>query len=286
LRERLLAIAGNSFATKWADNPELQAVLGQAYAEMQLIDKAIEAYTLALKAEQAHAPIRVIEQLANLMARRAAIEKAKRGDPKKEINEAIALLMGLPKLADGGLTAERWSLLGSCSKRLAQVTSGDERIGALKEMRRCYGEAFRRKEAGGKFDTYSLLNQLLADTLLGQLGIAADDKEPSIDLDGGLLRAENEAQTLDNDDPNFWNGVALADVALGRALLLGQLDEKVQQQVIAAYLRPWRRGASALQFSSVLEQMEFLIDILASHPALGGATGAIVAQLRGATGVA
>jgi hypothetical protein len=253
---------------------------------MQLIDKAIEAYTLALKAEQAQAPIRVIEQLANLMARRAAIEKVKRGDPKKEINEAIALLMGLPELADGGLTAERWSLLGSCSKRLAQVTSGDERIGALKEMRRCYGEAFRRKEAGGKFDTYSQLNQLLADTLLGQLGIAADDKEPSIDLDEGLLRAENEAQTLDNDDPNFWNGVALADVALGRALLLGQLDEKVQQQVIAAYLRPWRRGASALQFSSVLEQMEFLIDILASHPALGGAISAIVAQLRGATGVA
>jgi tetratricopeptide (TPR) repeat protein len=286
LRERLLAIVGNSFATKWADNPELQAVLGQAYAEMQLIDKAIEAYTLALEAEQAQAPIRVIEQLANLMARRAAIEKAKRGDPKKEINEAIALLMGLPKLADGGLTAERWSLLGSCSKRLAQVTSSDERIGALKEMRRCYGEAFRRKEAGGKFDTYSLLNQLLADTLLGQLGIAADDKEPSIDLDEGLLRAENEAQTLDNDDPNFWNGVALADVALGRTLLLGQLDEKVQQQVIEAYLRPWRCGASALQFSSVLEQMEFLIDILARHPALGGGIGAIVAQLRGATGVA
>jgi hypothetical protein len=32
--------------------------------------------------------------------------------------------------------------------------------------------------------------------------------------------------------------------------------------------------------------MEFLIDILATHPALGGGIGAIVAQLRGATGVA
>jgi hypothetical protein len=286
LRERLLEIAANPFATRWAENPELQAALGQAYAEMQLIDKAIEAYTLALKAEQAHAPIRVIEQLANLMARRAAIEKATRADPKKEINEAVALLMGLPKLADGGLTAERWSLLGSCSKRLAQVTSDGERIAALKEMRRCYGEAFKRKEAAGKFDTYSLLNQLLADTLLGLPGIAADDKQTDVKLDEGLLRAENEAQTLDNDDPNFWNGIALADVALGRALLSGQLDEKVQQQVIAAYLRPWRRGASALQLSSVLEQMEFLIDILAGHPALGGGIGAIVAQLRGATGVA
>src|SRR5262249_429803 len=100
-------------------------------------------------------------------------------------------------------------------------------------------------------------------------GIAAEDKEPRIDLDEGLLRAEDEAQTLDNDDPNFWNGVALADVALGRALLLGQLDEKVQQQVIAAYLLPSRRGASALQFSSVLEQTEFLIDIFCQPPGVG-----------------
>ena len=63
--------------------------------------------------------------------------------------------------------------------------------------------------------------------------------------------------------------------------------------MIAAYLRPWRRGASPLQFSSVLEQIEFLIAILidgagapeqGSEPLCAGLR-AIAAQLRAATGV-
>jgi hypothetical protein len=83
--------------------------------------------------------------------------------------------------------------------------------------------------------------------------------------------------------------VALADIALGRGLLQGRLDGAVQQDVIAAYLRPWRRGASALKFASVLEQIEFLIAILTQPDEVpeGGALcaglHAIMTQLRAAT---
>jgi tetratricopeptide (TPR) repeat protein len=270
LRDRLRTIATGEFAALWANNPELQAAFGQAHAELGMIDEAIEAYRLALEADEAQAPIRVIEQLANLLARRAATRRT--ADPQKEIHEAIALLKGLPELAGGGYTAERWSLLGSCNKRLAQVTTDEPRITALLAMRWCYGQAFKRWEKTGKFNTYSLLNQLAADTLLGLLNVPPAADEISIGRDEALLRAENEARTLDDDDPKFWNGVTLADVALGRALLQGPLDDRVRQEVIAAYLRPWRRGGSALKFSSVLEQMEFLIAILCG----ADATAAIV----------
>jgi tetratricopeptide (TPR) repeat protein len=290
LRDRLREIAASRFATRSANDPklkaEVQAVFGQAYAELGMIDDAIAAYRLALEADEAQAPIRVIEQLANLLTRRAAARRT--ADPQKEIHEAIALLKGLPELAGGGHTAERWSLLGSCNKRLAQVTTDEPRIAALRTMRWCYGQAFKRWEKTGKFDTYSLLNQLAADTLLALLNVPPAADEIGIGRDEALLRAENEARTLDDDDPNFWNGVTLADVALGRALLQGRLDDGVRQEVIAAYLRPWRRGASALKFSSVLEQIEFLIAILcgtdATAPLCDGLR-AIVAQLRTATGV-
>src|SRR5262249_20798724 len=182
---------------------------------------------------------------------------------RKEIREAIALLEGLPKLGPrGGRTSERWSLLGSCNKRLAQVTSGKQRIKALETMRECYKQAFDRQAESGTFDSYSVLNRLAADNLLKLLGAAPKQDGQDVRPFEWLRRAENESRDRDEADPSFWNGVPLADVALGRALVQGQLDANVQQEIIAAYLKPWRRGASALPFASVLEQIEFLIIVL------------------------
>jgi hypothetical protein len=138
---------------------------------------------------------------------------------------------------------------------------------------------------------YSLLNRLMADALLWLL----DGRNKPDDIDESLTRAEDEARTRDHDNPEFWNGVALADIALGRELLKGRIDGDVQREMIAAYLRPWRRGGSALKFASVLEQFEFLMAILAREPgtapdvtrdALCAGLNAILTQLRAATGVA
>ena len=291
LQQRLAAISKNltGRAERWSKDPRVQAALGRAYAELGMPDQAISAYTLALKAEKAWAPVRVIEQLVNLRARRATKMSAD-DHPDQEISNAMALLNGLPKI-DGDYTSEQWSLFGSCYKRFAQVTAGSKRSDALMEMRRCYDQAFERRRAAKFFDTYSLLNRLMADALLWLL----DGRDKPGDIDELLTCAEDEARTRDHDNPEFWNAVALADIALGRELLKGRLDGDVQRDVIAAYLRPWRRGASALKFASVLEQFEFLIAILAREPgsapdvtkdALCAGLNAILTQLRAATGVA
>ena len=159
----------------------------------------------------------------------------------------------------------------------------------------CYHNAFVRRQQDGAFDPYPLLNRLLADTLLELFNVEPSHKPDSepIGADEWLRRAEQKAREADVDNPDFWNGVPVADIALGRALLQGRLDASTQQEVVAGYLRPWRRGASAVQFGSVLEQLDFLIQILDGEPAgdnqrlpLCVGLRAIAAQLRAATGVA
>lgn len=297
LREQLLAIATtvNGPAVRWGDDPELRACMGEAYAKLGMYQEAIDSYTLALRAETASAPIFIIEQLANLRARMAVKDK-NNAAARKEIKRSIALVGSLPKFArNNDHTSERWSLLGSCYKRLAQISVGKARISALQEMSCCYHNAFVRRQQDGAFDPYPLLNRLLADTLLELFNVEPGHKPDSepIGADEWLRRAEQKAREADVDNPDFWNGVPVADIALGRALLQGRLDASTQQEVVAAYLRPWRRGASAVQFGSVLEQLDFLIQILDGEPAGDGqrlplcvGLRAIAGQLRAATGVA
>ena len=102
-----------------------------------------------------------------------------------------------------------------------------------------------------------------------------------------------EAQAADAADPSFWHGIHIADAGLGRALWRGELDDLAQRAAVEAYLRPWRRGASRLEFASVLEQIGFVITVLGDGPRkpdagrkkLRDALDAILAQLHSATGV-
>jgi tetratricopeptide (TPR) repeat protein len=268
----------------WLEDAELGAALGEAYGAFGLLDEAIDAYATALRAENAKAPIRVIEQLANLQARRAARNNA--ADAEQIIRKSIGLVNNLPRLPDDQLTSERWSLLGSCYKRLAQVTTGEARLDALRQMALSYEHGFERGRKGSAFATYPLLNWLLATSLLA---LFEQGREPD-DVDHRLQEAANQASAADRDDPNFWHAAALADVALGLALRRGSLDDEEQRTIIEAYLRAWRRGASAIKFASVLEQIEFVRAILCDDSGharadLCHALSTIADRLRSVTGV-
>ena len=109
--------------------------------------------------------------------------------------------------------------------------------------------------------------------------------------EGALRQAEAEARSADTANPSFWNGVNVADAGLGRELWRGELDDSAQRAAVEAYLKPWRRGASRLEFASVLEQMEFIIAVLGDgskkpgeRKKLASALETIATQLRSATG--
>ena len=91
------------------------------------------------------------------------------------------------------------------------------------------------------------------------------------------------AALADAGEPEFWNAIILADVLLGRALTSGEVAKpECQKAVIEAYLRPWKRGGSPLKFASVLEQIDFVAEVLTGdRPAASKETrAALVTALR------
>ena len=282
LRKRLEDVLA-ALPAKWTADAEVLTAIAEARAELGDVAGAIAAYEQALAAARASAPLRAIEQLANLRARQA-IELNPAAAPAA-IRKEQAVLRRLKRLSGGGDTVERLCLLGSCEKRLAQVSSGDARMTALRQMGKHYRAAHELAQKGGRLDTYPLLNWLLAEALAAVL----ENKAPPAELIPWLDRAEAEVLLSDRAEPRFWTLVALGDVALGRHLLandLGGADR--QNEVAAAYLRAWKRGASRLKFSSVLENLRFVaatLNGLAPATDLQAALVAIATRLAAETGV-
>jgi CHAT domain-containing protein len=295
LKERLDALWAR-VPEGWRGSAELLAPFGEACGELGRLDQAIDCYTQAMAAEKALAPVRSVEQLANLRTRRAVLGQAR--NPVAEIRTAINALEDLMALNRGRKdrqpllpeTAERLALLGSCYKRLAQVSRGDGRKDALIRMADHYKQAHDRA-LKKELNPYPLLNWLLAEELLAVRNPGLRSPQ---NLEMWLGKAEEKAQSADDGEPSFWNGVHLADVTIGRVLASGRLVEPYRQdEVIEAYLRPWRRGASPLKFQSVLEQMTFVAEVLTDGPnetkadraKLVKAIRSIIERLRAATKV-
>ncbi|MDC7786988.1 CHAT domain-containing protein [Rhodoplanes sp. TEM] len=309
LRDQLRTISDSlsGAAARWADDPEVLTALGAAHAALGKFDDGIAAYERALKAETAKISICVIEQLAQLKARHAARTwaRAKPGtepEARRHIEDAIRLIESLKPYGPGGdYTAARWCILGDCYKRLAQVLADQEQIEALSQMWHCFCRAQACQVGGGAGSTGALLNRLLAEALLKALKVEAP--MPShyaaagaslawlapAEREDRLRRTENAVQEADQDRPSFENGVALADIALGRALLKDGLEENEQREIVAAYLQSWRRGASEFAFAEVLEQIEFVATVVEKagtvQASLAAKLRAMSHQLQTATGV-
>jgi len=78
-----------------------------------------------------------------------------------------------------------------------------------------------------------------------------------------LNEIENSANQKNESEPNFWSEVVPAECLLMRSLAAGGLD-KNQADIVSRYLRAQTRGASSREFRSVLEQLDFLVNILES----------------------
>jgi tetratricopeptide (TPR) repeat protein len=243
----------------WLPQAELRAALGQAYGELDLFKQAVTHYEAALQAERAQFSVQTVEQFCNLQTRYAAqLVTSDRVQAEKLIGEAKQRLVNLNRAL--GETSERLSLLGSIHKREALIASTrTERQRALKAMSESYKNAFgSRKKQHNQIDPYPLLNWLLADTLLGFLGVGPGKPEQFEEL---LQHADIAAAERDRSDPNFWNAVTPADSFLLKHLADRDLQAHADD-VVAKYLDAKKRDASPREFRSVLEHVDFLSDIL------------------------
>jgi hypothetical protein len=285
LHERLQAIAqsprqfdGNAYA-----------LLGKGFGELKVWAPAVRYCRLALQSFEATAPLRIIEQLANFEVRLAdeleqPAAQPDQGEPGEfqpdELRAAAERRLLL--LVDLAETPERLSLLGSHYKRMAKLPqSASERKQALKSAEDYYGRAAAlHRKATGRTDYYPAVHGVLFGVLFRL-------------LQGGRINPEIKKtwrQTLDDSaaaaaakyahEPDFWNRVAQADIALVRALIDGKLHQQ-QTSVRGDYRQAMRDMGTAREHSSVTEHLDFVSSIL-SQKASEAKTVAAIQSIRAA----
>ncbi|HMY90836.1 MAG TPA: hypothetical protein PLM85_09325, partial [Nitrosomonas sp.] len=157
-------------------------------------------------------------------------------------------------------TSERYSIMGSAYKRLARIQTNKKSLqNALEKMALYYRKAY---EKSGSTDYYPFTNMVTANWLIKNLG-----KPSGNDFDALINdcdRIIEITQEKNSRSPNFWNSVALADCALIKWMLRGELSEASTNEVITLYQRAIQRGASPREIGSVKENFQFLMDLTQS----------------------
>jgi hypothetical protein len=240
---------------RWRDGQTL-AELATVAAQLGEFAEAIDLYRGALGGARALAPLQVVEQLANMLARLApGLASGRQGhvaaDALTLFQEALSWLDWLD--AKLPLTGERLALRGSVHKRWAMLTRRAARVDHLRRAWQAYGSA--RQLAGN--ESYQALVWLALGFLLKnepreQLAAHAQEQV--------RIAQQRTAQSLNR---SFWDRVAVPDALLHLALFQGTLTRSaVFDEIEAAYDNALATGPSARERASVRDHLVFLAEML------------------------
>lgn len=249
-------------ARGWLSRADLRAALGEAHAELGHVDEAIAHYEASLREEEAQAPVRTIEQVANLRIRQIGrVDPGRKAECEAAISTIDRARSQLERLTElAGATMERLSLQGGAWKRRAQLVEREEdREEALRRMGTCYEQAFElARKSGLRNAYYAGLMQGTAELVL-VLRANADVPEKLREHFATLCQ---ELQNSAGESDDFWRAVALPDARLCLALAEKRLDARQEATVVAAYEAAWRAAGSDLKLGSVIEHYAFLEALL------------------------
>ena len=258
---------------------DIYADLAVVWADLLDLDQAIRLYQAALAQGASETPVRTIEQLGNLLSRRAR-HRAVRGEPDEEVSrdqkEATRWLRRALYL---GRSGERLAMMAGFHKRAAAMSDGVDRARHLLNAISLYKEAY---QTTGK--TYHELNwrQLVA---IASLNGVLVDVDPALREVRGADRPEAAAD--DPPDPTGGSPNSQAETASGfwhRAgagdQLLTQFLAKVSQEAQAShgsvppsdpssevgplerkYTEAFRLRSNQRERSSVTEHLRDLVDL-------------------------
>ncbi len=280
-----------SQSAAWLARGDVGAALGLAWGEIGDWEQACACLAKALTADQGECPMRALEQYANYRVRQAAsrwhaarrLPAAKRAAARAAgVDDIEAAILDLDTLCRRAPTVERLNLLGGAYKRLAQVEDdGERRLEALVNMAHHYGLAYARQR-----DAYAFTNRVAAALLAEQHGAAAVDRENRGELLRELDALQSAVARRNAEDPNFWDGVSLADLALTRLLLEAASPPRARATaaagdgvaaVAAAYRAAVAHAASPREAASLAENLVFLHDLWAPRDK---ATRRLLEQIR------
>jgi tetratricopeptide (TPR) repeat protein len=226
-----------SVAPGWRD-AELLSSLGDTFRELSDFESAIVAYESALAQPDAHAPIRSIEQFANVLDRRAGQlnrEFATSARASEMWARAEKLITNLIDIV--GPSAERYALLGALWKR-----RGDYQQAASN-----YEKAYKlTRSSRGIIDTYPGFNWL-------QLAYINGTTSPELnDIAEECMKEAERPKAA----PTFWDRVGVADGLVTKYLTEGSLANHIEE-VVAEYNSVLQHG-SPREWDSVLAQLNFI----------------------------
>lgn len=268
LKDRLKHIT-EQIPEAWMQHGNVLEALGNAFAALDLFPKAVAYYESALTIEQATYAVNVLERIANLKARWGAeMYLAADADDaaKKEAKELIeAAIDHLRYLLPLGKTAERLNLLGSACKRLALVNpTASHRISALGYATGYYEkartlEASQRKDASP--DLYADLNSMTLAAVLEWYDTGTPALSP--EQDTYLKQEAHRLETDNRIDSSFWTLSFPANMYEIRLLYAGaDKAEEYRPIILKHYETAWRYGGSYKKRDSVIQQFQFLTEVL------------------------
>jgi tetratricopeptide (TPR) repeat protein len=273
---RTLEKLKNGLPEAWRHDARLLAALGRLYGEFGHFREALEQYRAALRSEDAELALKTVEQMVNLQGRYAValwrrLElKSESGppppNPADQIDEAIARLEQLLGL---GQTVERLRLAASAYKRKALVTRGKSRREALEKMADYYRKVHEQAlGVAEEVDPCPLLGALFAETILGWKK-GAGDQAGQREWEQRLQTAEGAARIRNQRQPNFSDTVAAAEARLVRLLatekFAARACARARKKIVTEYRRARDRAASPREFASVLDQLDFLLEMVESE---------------------
>ena len=281
LKEELTELESHVSAhhSSWLNNTVIQEAFASAFKEVNIFDKSVEYYQKATASNRTS--IKSIEQLANIRARKAAMDYEREiltyNAALKEIEQCILDIETLN--AAFGETSERLSLLGSAQKRHAMI-AGDKqksdsvrqqelkktRLEALKKMASHYKNAFKLDENSH----YPITNEAFALALKSWIIKPTPTQLKTIKgkIDTALQLAKEKK---DKNTKSFWDEIGVSDVEFVQSLyfMAGgnkkytvELLGKDMDRLAESYIQVWKRFGSAGKLRSVIEQLHVLLVIL------------------------
>jgi hypothetical protein len=269
---RLFAAIPEEKQAEWLARADVAAAAGFAWGETGAWSEAVEWLEKALHATEGDCPVRAVEQCANFRVRLSAqrwqqmrhtVDRkgAEAGRPAL-IRDIELAIRELDYVNERAPTGERLNLLGSACKRLAWVhTETTPRLEALVNMANYYCHAFVGDQEP---DPYPFTNWAIARVLAVQLD-PAQGGEWQTTLEDECRRMIDVARSRLAEKPNFWDAVAEADCELvllleNRDVTVGAADEAASR-ITELYRTAARRGASPREYASVVEHLDFVIDV-------------------------
>ncbi len=247
---------------EWNTGSVLDA-LGSCFGELRRFDRAIRYYRMALDTWDAGAPLEVLDEMLNLVARHAVDRVEAADDEGTTLQEAcddcLAAVDQVRGLLKAAPTPERHALAGSIYKRVARITGAvDERKRLLGHALREYEEAQRRyairradrKDRPEVWPRYGW-NMAVLRWLLGRTQQAQADLVAVRDAATALLGSDAQEE--------YWTRLVFADVKMLEALIDNTIGGRIEELADAYQEIP---GATPKMRSSPVEQIDFLRQML------------------------